>query len=48
LHDWLGLVRPSHEELEICFDYQGDWELFSTLWTVLSHLGVSRAEWKGI
>lgn len=28
LHDWLKLVRPSHDDLEICFDYRGDWELF--------------------
>lgn len=28
LHDWLGLVRPSHDDLEICYDYTGDWELF--------------------
>ncbi|RJX31038.1 MAG: hypothetical protein C4516_09140 [Oxalobacter sp.] len=28
LHSWLVMVRPSHGDLEICFDYQGDWDLF--------------------
>lgn len=28
LHTWLRLVRPSNEELEICFDYHTDWDLF--------------------
>lgn len=27
LHAWLGLVRSSREDLEICYDYQGDWDL---------------------
>ncbi len=25
---WLGQVRPGSENIEICFDYQGDWDLF--------------------
>lgn len=28
LHNWLKLVRPSHDDLEICFDYRIDWKLF--------------------
>ncbi|MBB5390775.1 MULTISPECIES: 3'-5' exoribonuclease domain-containing protein [unclassified Herbaspirillum] len=26
---WLKIVRPGEEEIEICFDYQSDWDLFS-------------------
>jgi hypothetical protein len=26
--DWLESVRPTSQELTICFDYQGDWDLF--------------------
>lgn len=25
---WLEIVRPNGEDLEICFDYQTDWDLF--------------------
>lgn len=25
---WLGLVKRRNEEVEICFDYQTDWDLF--------------------
>jgi hypothetical protein len=24
---WLESVRPIREEIEVCFDYQGDWDL---------------------
>lgn len=26
---WLELVRPSGSDIEICFDYQTDWDLFA-------------------
>lgn len=26
--NWLKIVRPSNNNIEICFDYQGDWDLF--------------------
>jgi len=26
---WLRIVRPHEEDVEICFDYQTDWDLFS-------------------
>jgi len=26
--DWLDIVRNKDEEVEICFDYQADWDLF--------------------
>jgi hypothetical protein len=26
--NWLEIVRPSDEGVEICFDYQTDWDLF--------------------
>jgi len=26
---WLELVRPRNEALEICFDFQTDWDLFA-------------------
>ncbi len=27
---WLRIVRPLEEDVEICFDYQSDWDLFSS------------------
>lgn len=29
LRTWLDLVRPSNETLEICFDFQTDWNLIA-------------------
>lgn len=26
---WLRIVRPCEQDVEICFDYQSDWDLFS-------------------
>lgn len=26
---WLSIVRPGEADVEICFDYQSDWDLFS-------------------
>jgi len=30
IFDWLKLVRYRDEDVEICFDYQTDWDLFRT------------------
>jgi hypothetical protein len=29
ISNWLRIVRPSNESIDICFDYQTDWDLFS-------------------
>ncbi|AYR22310.1 3'-5' exoribonuclease [Herbaspirillum rubrisubalbicans] len=29
LRQWLETVRPDDEDVDICFDYQTDWDLFS-------------------
>lgn len=31
LSNWLRLVRPGNETIEICFDYQTDWDLFASV-----------------
>lgn len=28
LLNWLNLIKPRNDEIEICFDYQTDWSLF--------------------
>lgn len=44
--DWLEAVKPSDEDLEICIDYQTDWDLFSDAldnrvppWCKMRHAG---------
>jgi len=27
--NWFRIARPLEEDVEICFDYQADWDLFS-------------------
>lgn len=48
LNDWLSQVRPGLDDLEICFDYQTDWDLlfgamgnYMPYWCVPRRVGVS-------
>lgn len=29
LSNWLEMVRPTNQDVQICFDYQTDWDLFA-------------------
>jgi hypothetical protein len=29
ISNWLRIVRPSNQSIDICFDYQTDWDLFT-------------------